>query len=299
MRVFTDTSNYFNINSNDVICAGEDLFLVRGTETEKRFGLDDEPKYWVKRAHDLRTGRRKVLKLAFFETYEGVIGQIKFTFFRNPKKEARILNLVKGHPHFMQGYSVEDDSGNNLRILDFVEGPTLADHIIDLPGTHEEYFHNQLPEILDKLLQAYTALRLLHEHRTTHGDIRRDHLLVEKDSGRYVWIDFDYAYRTKENPFGFDLFGLGNVLAFVVGKGDVLMGDLRREQPDLAGRMIDDDLNIVWSNRVMNLRKIYPYIPIQLHHTLMHFSRGTEVYYDSVDDLIEDIGMSRDQIHHS
>ena len=297
LRIITDTSDYFKVDYNDVVAVGEDLLLVRGHAREGRFGLDDEPKFWVKRAVDLKTGRKKILKLAFFERFEGKIGDIKFWFYRSPKKEGRILQTVRGHPNFMQGYAVNDEKGNVLRVLDLVEGPTLASLISRFDEDHEQYFYTRLPEILDRLVEAYDAIGLLHDRRELHGDIRRDHILVDRLTGRFVWIDFDYAYQTETNPVGFDLYGLGNVLSYVVGKGDVTIQDLRYKRAEGLNRLTENDMNIVWANRVMNLAKVFPYIPDSLNHVLMHFAQGAEIFYDSVGELVEDIRAFRDRMY--
>ena len=84
---------------------------------------------------------------------------------------------------------------------------------------HETYFHTALQGILRKLVRAFEAIRFLHVHGFRHGDIRNDHIMVEHGTGNYMWIDFDYDYDTSENPFGLDVFGLGNILTYAVGKG--------------------------------------------------------------------------------
>ena len=38
----------------------------------------------------------------------------------------------------------------------------------------------------------------------------------------------------------------------------------------------------------MNLRKLYPFIPVTLNSILMHFSTGAGVYYEAVEEIIED-----------
>jgi len=296
LHVVTDTSDYFKVDYNDVVSVGEDLLLIRGHAREGRFGLDDEPKFWVKRAVDLKTGRKKILKLAFFERFEGKIGEVRFWFFRSPKKEGRILQAIKGHPNFMQGYAVTDEKGNVLRVLDLVEGGTLSSLISRAGEDHETYFYTRLPEILDRLIEAYEAIGFLHDCRELHGDIRRDHILIDRSTGRFVWIDFDYAYQTEINPVGFDLYGLGNVLSYVVGKGDVTIQDLREKRADVLDSLTDNDINIVWANRVMNLAKVFPYIPDSLNNVLMHFARGAEIFYDSVTELVNDIKMFRDMM---
>jgi hypothetical protein len=36
---------------------------------EGRFGIDDQPKYWVKKAVELETGELRILKLVFHEEF--------------------------------------------------------------------------------------------------------------------------------------------------------------------------------------------------------------------------------------
>jgi hypothetical protein len=135
----------------------------------------------------------------------------------------------------------------------------------------------------------------LHEHNEKHGDIRRDHILIDRQTGRYRWIDFDYNYMHRENIYGYDLFGLGNILIFLVGKGDVLLMDLRdRNHPALTG-LCEEDLNIVFNHRVANLRKVYPYLSEALNKILLHFSRGANYFYQNTGQLIEDLEAYRAQ----
>ncbi len=144
---------------------------------------------------------------------------MKIRCFRNPKKESEILELVRDHPLFMQGTSYRDAKGNNVRVLDIVRGKNLFVHLDSINVNYETYFRTVLPGILRKLLKAFEAIRFLHIHGFKHGDIRNDHLMTERDTGNYVWIDFDYDYEASENPFGLDIFGLGNILLYTVGKG--------------------------------------------------------------------------------
>lgn len=50
-----------------------------------------------------------------------------------------------------------------------------------------------------------------------------------------------------------------------------------------------EDFSILDKWRFINLRKFYPYLPQMLNDVLMHFSRGAEMYYESVDEIIEDL----------
>ena len=130
----------------------------------------------------------------------------------------------------------------------------------------------------------------MHENKEKHGDIRRDHILIDRQTKRYRWIDFDYNFRHKENIFGYDLYGLGNILVHIVGNGDILLRDLRHRNPELLAHLHPSDFNIVFQHRLANLKKAFPYIPVSLNRVLMHFSSGANLFYEKTDQLINDIG---------
>ncbi len=295
-RIHTDTSDFFRVEYDDVVILKGRPYLIRHNAKEQRFGLDDEVKFWVKRAIDLRNGRLKIMKLVFYENYISRIGDIEFECFRSPKKEARILDLVSGHENFMHGYSVQDEKDNLIRILDFIRGKPLATYVGNMGMDHEAYYYEQFQGIFDRFFECVQAIRFLHENGERHGDIRRDHILIDRESGHYRWIDFDFNYRHRENIYGYDLFGLGNILVFLVGMGDQLLPDLKREGHPSFSRLSEEDLNLVFNNRVVNLKKIYPYIPESLNRVLMHFSRGANWFYENTVQLLDDLGECKNGI---
>ncbi|MDM8551455.1 protein kinase [Desulfobacterales bacterium HSG2] len=290
-KLFTDTTDFFAIDCGDEIQIGEKRYAVTGHERERRFGISD-PKFWVKRAVDPDTGEKKLIKLTYFETFETTLGGVKIRCFRDPDKEGKILELVKDHPYFMQGESFLDVKNNNIRVLDIVRGSNFFVYMDSLQMDHKTYFRTMLPGILKKLTKAFEAIRFLHMNGFRHGDIRNDHIIIERATGNYVWIDFDYDYEAPENPFGLDVFGLGNILICAIGKG---FHNLHTIKDDVAvyGNLIDslvlEDFSILDKWRFINLRKFYPYLPQMLNDVLMHFSRGSEMYYESVDEIIEDL----------
>jgi hypothetical protein len=288
-RVRTDTSDFFDVRFGDVLLLGDGAYLVRGTAHEGRFGLEEQPKPWVKWAVDLFTGQRVLIKLVFFESFDLTLGDLTYTCFRSPKKEARVLDLVRGRKHFMQGRWLEDEAGNNVRILEVLPGPVLPNFVQNGPAEpHQNYCRTRLPALLDKFIPAVEALDFLHGHGEKHGDVRRDHIFLDPD-GNFAWIDFDYNYRHHENLAGLDLFGLGNILAFLVGGGDVTLHDLKAEHPDWLDRLDTGDLNLVFHNRVMNLGALYDYLPPELTSILKRFSAGSDVFYDSAAELADDL----------
>ncbi len=288
-QIHTDTTDFFRVEYGDVVVLGDSPYLIRHNAKEGRFGIDDDVKFWVKRAIDLKNGNLKILKLVFYEKFTSHIGSIAFECFRSPRKEARILDLVAGHKNFMHGHAIKDRAENIIRVLDFIQGKPLYDYVQGMGLDHQTYFCDRLPAILKNFIECIEAVRFLHEHGEKHGDIRRDHILIDRHSGRYRWIDFDFNYRHRENVYGYDLFGLGNVLIFLVGMGDLLLPALKRQDHPALDRLAEDDLNIVFNNRVANLKKIYPYIPESLNRILMHFSKGANWFYENTLQLLDDL----------
>jgi len=291
-----DTSDFFRVDYDDVVVLDGVPYLIRNNEREGRFGIDDEQKFWVKRARNLRNGEVKILKWVFKERFEAKIGNLVFECVRSPQKEARILELVRGRPDFMQGQTVFDSFGNQIRILDYIQGKTMGQLTLEMGTDHSDYFLHYYPSLLDDFIGIVNAIRFLHENQEKHGDIRRDHLIRDVVTGTYRWIDFDFNYRHGESRFGYDLFGLGNILLFITGRGDITTHWLLHNNPDLLGRISSDDVNIVFHNRVNNLKKIYPYIPEKLNRILMHFALSATIYYEETGELLDDLAEAREEM---
>ncbi len=286
--VYTNTTEFMSISYGDVIALNGRQFVVIRDEAERRFGMED-PKFWVKRCRDLETDELCILKLVFHEHFDQNIGTVTIRCFRSPEKESRILNLVKGDVRFMQGSTILDNVGNPVRVLEMIRGRSLDNVIEDIDADHKTYFQDHFPKILEKFIGSCEAVLFLHDHGERHGDIRRDHIWVEHATDRYRWIDFDYAYESTENPFGLDLFGLGNILLFITGKGVHTAHDLAGRDQEFANGLEPEDFSLLFRNRLVNLRKRFPYIPISLNRVLLRFSAGTDVFYESVEELLDDL----------
>ncbi|MDH5657133.1 MAG: hypothetical protein OEZ34_14565 [Spirochaetia bacterium] len=289
LKIITDTSNFFQMDYNDVLILEDRAFLIRNCEKEGRFTIDEQPKFWVRKAVDLTDGTNKIIKMVFHETYNARVGNLIFECFRSPKKESQILDLTRSHENFMQGFSLKDSAGNLIRIIDFIQGKNLTDTISALDQNHEDYFYSLFPEYLDRYMELVRAVQFLHANGEKHGDIRRDHILIEKETGLYKWIDFDYNFFHKENMFGFDLFGLGNVLVFLAAGDELTLQNLKQTTGLNQGQIKNEDLNIIFNNRIVNLKKVYPYIPDSLNRIFLHFSKGAEVFYDDTEQLLDDL----------
>lgn len=286
--VTEDTSAYMSITAGTVLHLEGRYYYVTGEAKEGRFGIVEQPKFWVKYAYDLTDGSRKVIKLVFHEQFTTALGRFKVRCRRDPDKESRILELTAGDERFMQGRTVRDRAGNNVRILDHIRGTSLYSHVLMLDQTHEVYFHQTLPGILRNVVGCTEALAALHAQREQHGDVRNDHIIIERDTGRYRWIDFDYSV----NYLDYDVWSMGNILTYAVGKGirtcKEAAGILSKR-----GRTDDmvtpDDALLFFGYRMANLRKVYPYIPVELNDLLMRFSASTLDIYENLETMAGDL----------
>ncbi len=296
IRVIYDSSDYFRVQYNDILVLDNIPYLIRHNAKEGRFGIEEDIKYWVKRAIDLTENQMKILKLAFFEKFTTSIAGIRFESFRSPKKEARILKLVRDHENFMQGHAVLDSKGNLIRILDYIHGNTLPLFLENIISDHETYFFEQFPGLLDLFIELVRGIKFLHDHGEKHGDIRRDHVLIDCETNKWRWIDFDINYRHRENIFSYDLFGLGNVLIYLAAKGEPLLRDLVEKKSPSMEKLTNEDVNIVFKYRIANLKKVFPYIPDSLNNILLHFSRKANRFYEHTSELLSDLEACRDEI---
>ncbi len=121
-KIYGDTSDFTSIDYGDIIHVDNKYFLIIGYTKEGRFGIEEQPKQWVPKVYNLETGETKIMKLVFYETYKLMLGELEVTCYRNPEKEAKVIELVDDSPYFMHGYAAADDVGNLVRILDIVRG---------------------------------------------------------------------------------------------------------------------------------------------------------------------------------
>ncbi len=287
VQIIDSAENYTALLPGIVLRVNGSDYFIQNDAKEGRFGIEDQPKLWVKHAFDLKNQSRKILKLVFHEKFETKLGMFTIRCERNPEKESRILDAVKDDSRFMQGHTVYDSKGYNIRVIDYIRGKTLYNYVASLKQPHEQYFYETMPDILRQVLTCIEALGFLHEKGEHHGDVRNDHILIEADTGIYRWIDFDY----EANVLDFDVWSAGNIISYVVGKGSVTckaakaMMDKRK-----GGESIDSgDSLMLLKHRMVNLRKLYPYIPKELNDLLMRFSSSTHEFYESIPEIVSDL----------
>jgi hypothetical protein len=294
IQVLTDTTDVMDVHRGHVLDLGGSLYAVMGHVYESRFGINDQPKYWVLRTVDLATGDHVIVKTVFHEEFIVRVGPLRIRCYRSPAKESEVLAYVHGDTRFMQGRSVRDSADNDVRILDFIPGPSLFQHILSWDEPHEVYVAGEMQNILHRLTESIEAIQNLHDGGLCHGDIRNDHLIIDRRTDRLRWIDFDL----KQDFSDFDIWSIGNVLAYVVGKGirsfhQVLRS--RRFSDEIKASLVAADASAFYEYRIINLRKLFPYLPAPLNDVLMHFSAGATSYYQRMDQVAQDLGEALDR----
>lgn len=288
IEILEDTSEYMAIHRGMVLRLRGRDYYVTGDAREGRFGINEQPKFWVKYTIDLETGQRKIMKLVFHEEFTSRLGPFLIRCSRSPIKESDILKIVRGHPHFMQGFTVLDARGNTIRILDIVPGETLLAHVVDIPQSHEEYFFQTFPRVLRSILPCIEALAFLYERGQHHGDVRNDHIIVEAETGLFRWIDFDYHVNYPD----YDLWSVGNILIYAAGKG-IHPIQTAYENPSryplMREQLVPEDAMLFYPYRVANLKKLFPYIPQRLNDILLRFSVGARDFYTDFQSQIRDV----------
>ena len=295
VEVLTDTTESMDLHRGHVLDLDRRLYAVLGHAYESRFGISDQPKYWVLRTVDLASGEDAVVKTVFHEEFVVRIGPLRIRCYRSPAKESEVLELTRGDMRFMQGWTVFDSASNQVRVLDFIPGPTLFQHILSWDEPHEAYCHGEMQNLLHRLIESIEAIQILHEADLCHGDIRNDHIVIDRRTDRFRWIDFDL----KQDFSDFDIWSIGNVLAYIVGKGiqsfhQVLRSDAYSDA--VKGSLTEDDASAFYEYRIINLRKLFPYLPRALNDVLMRFSHGTSQYYERMGQVAEDLGDALDSI---
>ncbi len=282
-----DTSDPMRINRGDIVRLAGKYFVIRGNMFEPRFGIDDQPKYWVMSATDLETAEHKIIKTIFQEDFYVRIGILRIHCYRSPEKESSVLELTRGDDRFMQGYSTVDENNNNVRIIDFIKGNTLFKHIPTIEENHEQYYHESLPQVLKNLSDSIQAIEHLHKNGFCHGDIRNDHIIIDTDTGLYRWIDFDL----KQDVNDFDMWSIGNILNYVVGKGIVTFKRIMKSREfadSVKKNLLPQDGSAFYEYRIMNLGKVFPYISNKLNEILLHFTIQPRFYYNDISQFVNE-----------
>jgi serine/threonine protein kinase len=99
------------------------------------------------------------------------------------EREARTLAALN-HPHIAQIYGVEDSGATHALVMELVEGPTLAERIVEGPLA--------IDETLAIASQMVDALDAAHDQGVIHRDLKPANVKVRPD-GTVKVLDFGLA----------------------------------------------------------------------------------------------------------
>src|SRR5438874_2566441 len=131
----------------------------------------------VYRARDVRLNREVAIKI------------LPETFASDPDRLARFhreaqLLASLNHPHIGAIYGFEDSGDTHALVLEFVDGPTLADRIAQGPVP--------IDEALSIAIQIAEALEAAHEQGIIHRDLKPANIKLRPDGAVKV-LDFGLA----------------------------------------------------------------------------------------------------------
>jgi Tol biopolymer transport system component len=185
----------------------------------------------VYRAHDTRLGRDVAIKA------------LPDAFARDPERlsrferEARLLATLS-HPNIAAIYGLEEVAGDRYLVLEYIEGPTLAERLAQgrIP----------LDEAIDICRQIAAGVEAAHESGVIHRDLKPGNVKITPD-GKVKVLDFGLA-KSASGGDGSDFhISHSPTLAHAATGAGVILGTAAYMSPEQArGRVVDRRTDI-WS----------------------------------------------------
>ena len=152
------------------------------------------------------------------------------------RREATLLAALN-HPNIAAIHSTEESDGQQLLVLEYVPGPTLADVLADPSRTT----NGRLP--LDQTLaiasQIASALEAAHEQGIVHRDLKPANIKV-RDDGTVKVLDFGLAKVTSGASEATDLSQAGTMTSPAMTQMGVILGTAAYMSPEQArGKPVD------------------------------------------------------------
>jgi len=136
-------------------------------------------------------------------------------FIRRFRREAQAVASLS-HPHIVSIYDVGREEDLHYLVMEYVEGKTLKDLIVEAAPMPMELAVHITQQICEALEHA-------HQHRIIHRDIKPQNILITKD-GRVKVTDFGIALATTGATLTYDssVIGTAHYLSPEQAKGEVL-----------------------------------------------------------------------------
>jgi serine/threonine protein kinase len=177
----------------------------------------------VYRARDSKLGRDVAIKV-LPEAFTRDAGRVlRF------EREAKLLAALN-HPNIAAIYGIEDSNGSLALVMEYVDGPTLADRIRSGPIPIEE--------VLPIARQIADALEYAHEHGIVHRDLKPSNVKVTSDDAVKV-LDFGLAKAVQGEASDADIHNSPTITHMATEAG-VLLGTAAYMSPEQAkGKPVD------------------------------------------------------------
>jgi serine/threonine protein kinase len=177
----------------------------------------------VYRARDSKLGRDVAIKV------------LPEAFTRDParvlrfEREAKLLAALN-HPNIAAIYGIEDSNGSLALVMEYVDGPTLADRIRSGPIPIEE--------ALPIARQIADALEYAHEHGIVHRDLKPANVKVTADDAVKI-LDFGLAKAVQGEASDVDIYN-SPTISHMATEAGVLLGTAAYMSPEQAkGKPVD------------------------------------------------------------
>ena len=188
----------------------------------------------VYRATDTRLGRDvaiKVLPTAFATNAQSMA---RF------EREAQVLASLN-HPGIAAVFGLEESNGIRGLVMELVEGPTLADRLLQGPIPLEEALH------IAK--QVAEALEYAHERGIIHRDLKPSNVKITPD-GSVKLLDFGLAKAIEGDSAASDI-SSSPTISFAATQAGIILGSAPYMSPEQAkGKPVDRRADI-WAFRVL------------------------------------------------
>ncbi|MBC8505147.1 MAG: protein kinase [Anaerolineales bacterium] len=162
--------------------SGKTLGKYQITERLGRGGMAE-----VYKAYHPQLERYAAVKVLHGFLAEGQDFQARF------QREAKAIAALR-HPNIVQIYDIDTDEDNYYMVMEFIDGGTLKDRLIQSSGPLT------IQEMAHIFREIASALDYAHRQGVLHRDIKPANVLLD-DSGRVVLTDFGIARIVSETQF--------------------------------------------------------------------------------------------------
>jgi Tol biopolymer transport system component len=184
----------------------------------------------VYRAHDAKLGRDVALKIISPEFANDEQRMARF------HREAQVLASLN-HTHIAAIYGFEESGNVHALVMELVEGPTLAERIMEGPIPLEEAL------LIAK--QIAEALECAHERGIVHRDLKPANIKLTRD-GKVKVLDFGLAKALMDGSSSQDISN-SPTLTMASTKEGVILGTAAYMSPEQAKGKPVDRRSDIWS----------------------------------------------------